>query len=200
MGSAPQVVWADGRCGRAKARTRTSGDALKDDSNLRCAVVTDVRRKVMRRARCVHSGGQQRSDFRRGRGQGGGCTLSAVLLLPLVLVLCTMGLQAALWNHATASSRTIVRQELLRAAHGAIPVDELGDVLIRRLEQQTDMSAIHVDIRVGDGVVSGGDTSSALLGNVTVDVSGSVAGLIPLTRAPVRVVEAAPLEGWRPWP
>lgn len=154
----------------------------------------------MRRGRGVHPGGQRRVDAHRCRGQCGGSTLSAVLLLPLVLVLCTMGLQAALWNHATASSRTIVRQELLRAAHGAIPVGELGDVLIRRLEQQTDIGAIHVDIRVDDRAVSDGDASGTSPGHVTVDVSGSVPGLVPLTRAPVRVVEAAPIEGWRPWP
>ncbi|NDH23936.1 MAG: 2-hydroxyhepta-2,4-diene-1,7-dioate isomerase [Actinobacteria bacterium] len=81
-----------------------------------------------------------------------------------------------------------------------VGVDELGDVLIRRLKQHTDMGAIHVDVRVDDGAVSNGDASVASPGHVTVDVSGSVPGLVPLTRAPVRVVEVAPIEGWRPWP
>ena len=139
------------------------------------------------------------------RSDSGGVSLSAVLLLPLVLVLCTAGLQAVLWNHTSAVSRAVVRHELLRVAHGVESPDDARRAVIERLGANTDLNDVMVEIvvtpRGADGIetsLGGATTRGAAV--VTMRVSGSVMGIIPVTRAPVEIVESLPVEGWRPWP
>lgn len=98
-----------------------------------------------------------------------------------------------------------MRHELLRVAHGLEAPDDARRAVIDRLRANTDLSDLVVEIAVTPHRTDGADmplVGAATHGAdvVTMRVSGSVMGIIPVTRASVEIVETLPLEGWRSWP
>lgn len=121
----------------------------------------------------------------RPDGDRGSSSLATVLLTPVFVVVAFMAFQAAMWSHARTEARALARNSAaLVARNGADP----GDVE-RNAESVLggDVNLVDADISiVNDGVL------------VTARITARVPGLIRGTSADIDIVEAVPLEGFRP--
>lgn len=115
----------------------------------------------------------------------GSSSLTTVILTPVFVVIAFMAFQAALWTHARTEARAIARDSAaLVARSGAVP----GDVAASAT------SVLRADTDLVDPVV----TVDADGSTVVVTVTGRAPGIIRGTASRVEVVEALPMEGFRP--
>ena len=115
----------------------------------------------------------------------GSTSLTTVLLTPVFVVVALMAFQAALWTHARTEARVIARNSAGLVARSHADPDDTARGAVRVLEFDTDLEAAAVTIGVAGGLV-------------TARVTGRAPGMIRGTSAGVDVVEAVPLEGFRP--
>jgi len=115
----------------------------------------------------------------------GSSSLTTVILTPVFLVLALMAFQAALWTHARTEARAVARDAAALVARSGGDPAEVASSATSVLRADTDL----VDPIVT--VESNGST-------VVVTVTGRAPGMVRGTASPVRVVEALPLEGFRP--
>jgi hypothetical protein len=121
----------------------------------------------------------------RPDGDRGSSSLATVLLTPVFVVVAFMAFQAAMWSHARTEARALARNSAaLVARNGADP----GDV-VRNAESLLggDVNLVDADI----SIVNDGEL-------VTARITARVPGLIRGTSADIDIVEAVPLEGFRP--
>jgi hypothetical protein len=115
----------------------------------------------------------------------GSTSLTTVLLTPVFVVIALMAFQAALWTHARTEARVIARSSAGLVARGQADPGRTARAAVQVLETDTDLDAASVTIDVEGGLV-------------TARVTGRAPGMIRGTSAGVEVVEAVPLEGFRP--
>jgi len=111
--------------------------------------------------------------------------LTTVLLTPVFLVIAMMAFQAALWTHARTEARVLARNSAALVARSHADAGATEHSALAMLSSDTDIRDPRVDI-----VVSGE--------LVRARISGRAPGMIRGTSASVDVVEAVPLEGFRP--
>lgn len=124
-------------------------------------------------------------DSDRCRRDAGSSTLTTVLLTPVFLVVAMMAFQAAMWNHARAEARAVARESANQVARQGASPEQSERSAQTALSSNADL--VDVDVTV-----------SSAAGWVTVRIVATAPGLISGTRTGVEVVEAVPLEGWRP--
>ncbi len=115
----------------------------------------------------------------------GSTSLTTVLLTPVFLVVALMAFQAALWTHARTEARVIARNSAGLVPRSHADPNDTARAAVEVLESDTDLDAAAVTIDVDRGLV-------------TARVTGRAPGMIRGTSAGVDVVEAVPLEGFRP--
>lgn len=115
-------------------------------------------------------------------GDRGSTTLTTVVLTPVFVVLAFAAFQAAMWSHARTEARVMAREvAVLVAQRGA------DAALVERSAE-----------RNLTGLDRPSVTATVRAGVVRVRVTGSAPGIVRGTSAPVDVVEALPVEGFRP--
>ena len=115
----------------------------------------------------------------------GSTSLTTVLLTPVFVVVALMAFQAALWTHARTEARVIARNSAGLVARSHADPGDTERAAVQVLESDTDLDAASVRIDVEGGLV-------------TARVTGRAPGMLRGTSADVDVVEAVPLEGFRP--
>lgn len=111
--------------------------------------------------------------------------MTTVILAPVFVVLAFMAFQAALWTHARTEARAVARDSAAMVARGGAHPASVAASAASVLRSDTDL----VDPVVT--VDSDGRT-------VVVIVTGRAPGIIRGTASPVEVIEALPVEGFRP--
>ncbi len=115
----------------------------------------------------------------------GSTTLTTVLLTPVFLVIALTAFQAALWTHARTEARVLARNSAALVARSHADAGATEQSALAMLRTDTDIRDPGVDIDV---------TGDVVLARIT----GRAPGMIRGTSAPVDVVEAVPLERFRP--
>jgi Flp pilus assembly protein TadG len=115
----------------------------------------------------------------------GSTSLTTVLLTPVFVVVALMAFQAALWTHARTEARVIARNSAGLVARSQADPDDTARTAVEVLAADTDLDGASVRIDVTGGLV-------------TARVTGRAPGMIRGTSAGIDVVEAVPLEGFRP--
>jgi hypothetical protein len=123
-------------------------------------------------------------DVPRDRGSS---SLTTVLLTPVFVVIAFAAFQAAMWSHARTEARFVARDTAAQVARGGVPAATAARDAEEVLRRDTDLSAPSVDIR---------DDPTGRF--VTVTVTGRAPGIIRGTSTSVEIVEAVPIEGFRP--
>ena len=135
------------------------------------------------------NGSRPRARCHRMHGDRGAATsLSIALTVPVFCVLATMAVQAALWGHARTEARVAARETAVLVARRELDTESAAGALRRVISADSgvdDLSSLRIDIVEQESTVS-------------VRVSGRVPGLVHGLSAPIDVVEAMPIEGWRP--
>lgn len=121
----------------------------------------------------------------RARGDAGSTSLTTVLLTPVFVVIAFAAFQAALWSHARTEARVMAREVAVLVAQRGRDADAIEDSAERNLENDSLIS--DADIMI---------TSDATF--VVVRITGDAPGILRGTSAGVDVVEALPVEGFRP--
>lgn len=115
----------------------------------------------------------------------GSTTLTTVMLTPVFVVIAFAAFQAAMWTHARTEARSVARDAAaLVARNGQDPaaVESSAEATLRA---SADLERPDVEITPqGQFVV--------------VRVTGRAPGIIRGTSSPIEVVEAMPIEGFRP--
>ncbi len=122
---------------------------------------------------------------RNADGDVGSTTLTTVLLTPVFVVVGFMAFQAALWSHARTEARVIARNSAALVARSNADPDDAARSAAAILAADTDLTAAAVTVDVSDGLV-------------IARVTGSAPGMIRGTSAQVAIVEAVPVEQFRP--
>jgi hypothetical protein len=115
----------------------------------------------------------------------GSTSLIVVLLTPVFVVLAMMAFQAALWTHARTEARVIARDTAAMVARRHVAVDEAQRSATAVLLADTDLASPQVSIDVSGDLV-------------TATITGRAPGMIRGMSVDVEVVEAVPVEGFRP--
>lgn len=120
-----------------------------------------------------------------GASDRGSTSLTTVILAPVFVVIAFMAFQAALWTHARTEARSIARDSaVLVARNGAAP---------------SSVAASAEGVLAADTDLADPDVSIESRGRqVVVTVTGRAPGIIRGTSSRVSVVEALPIEGFRP--
>lgn len=131
----------------------------------------------------------RKSPLRAGRrcGQRGAATVELVLATPLLLLLLALGLQGALWIHASHVAKAVTTQavEATRVDGGTIRQGETtAAALISQLGSDLLLDP-QVTVTRGNGVA-----------RVEMDATAPV--IIPGLRLPIRASAQAPIEQFRP--
>jgi hypothetical protein len=115
----------------------------------------------------------------------GSTSLTTVLLTPVFVVIAFMAFQAAMWTHARTEARVMARNSaaLVARSHADPAATERSAAAM--LAADTDLAEPVVTIDVEQEVV-------------TARITGRAPGIIRGTSSRVDVVEAVPLEGFRP--
>ena len=103
----------------------------------------------------------------------------------MFVVVGFMAFQAALWSHARTEARVIARNSAALVARSNADPDDAARSAAAILSADTDLTAAVVTVDVSDGLV-------------VARVTGSAPGMIRGTSARVVVVEAVPVEEFRP--
>jgi hypothetical protein len=120
------------------------------------------------------------------RGQDLGSTsLTTVLLTPVFVVIAFAAFQAAMWTHARTEARALARDAASLVARNGQPADLVEASATAVLEADSLLTNPAIDI----------DMQGSL---VVVTVTGQAPGIVRGTSSAVVVVEALPLEGFRP--
>lgn len=115
----------------------------------------------------------------------GSTTLTTVLLTPVFLVIALMAFQAALWTHARTEARVLARNSAALVARSRADAGATEQSALAMLRSDTDIRDPRVDIVVTGDLVRA-------------RITGRAPGMIRGTSSGVDVVEAVPLEGFRP--
>ena len=115
----------------------------------------------------------------------GSATLATVVLTPVFIVVALAAFQAALWTHARTESRAIARDAAVLVARAGEPADAVEASAQQLLDDEVRLIDSEIDI----------DDGSTL---VTVTVRGSAPGMFRWMATGFEVVEAVPVEGFRP--
>lgn len=117
----------------------------------------------------------------------GSSSLTTVLLTPVFVVIAFAAFQAAMWSHARTEARFVARDTAGQVARGGVAPRTAARDAEEVLRRDTDLASPAVDIRT--------DPTGRF---VTVTVTGRAPGIIRGTSTPVEIVEALPIEGFRP--
>jgi len=115
-----------------------------------------------------------------GRDRGS-TTLTTVVLTPVFVVLAFAGFQAAMWSHARTEARVMAREVAVLVAQRGRDAELIARSAERNLTGLDDAEVV----------------VSVTGGTVRVRVTGDAPGMVRGTSAPVDVVEALPIEGFR---
>ena len=115
----------------------------------------------------------------------GSTSLTTVLLTPVFVAIAFMAFQAALWSHARTEARVLARNGAALVARSHADAAATEQSTLAMLYSDTDVRDPRVDIIVSGDVV-------------TARISGRAPGMIRGTSSAVDVVEAVPLEAFRP--
>jgi len=121
----------------------------------------------------------------RSRVDRGSTSLTTALLTPVFVAIAFMAFQAALWSHARTEARVLARNGAALVARSHADASATERSTLAMLHSDTDVRDPRVDIVVSGDVV-------------TARISGRAPGMIRGTSSTVDVVEAVPLEGFRP--
>ncbi|MDJ0767999.1 MAG: pilus assembly protein [Ilumatobacter sp.] len=117
----------------------------------------------------------------------GSTSLTTVLLTPVFIVIAFAAFQAAMWSHARTEARFIARDTAAQVARGGVPTDAAEAAAEQVLRADTDIGAPDIRIETDPGGTF-----------VTVTVTGRAPGIIRGTSTDLTVVEAVPIEAFRP--
>jgi hypothetical protein len=117
----------------------------------------------------------------------GSTSLTTVLLTPVFVVIAFAAFQAAMWSHARTEARFVARDTAAQVARGGVPSADAALAAEAVLETDTDLGAPDVAIATDPGGTF-----------VTVTVTGRAPGIIRGTSTRISIVEAVPIEGFRP--
>ena len=115
----------------------------------------------------------------------GSTSLTTVLLTPVFVVIAFAAFQAAMWSHARTEARVVARDSAALVARSDVSEAAATESASAILRADTDLRDPVVDVSSNGRFV-------------TVTITGRAPGIIRGTSVPVEIVEAVPVEGFRP--
>jgi Flp pilus assembly protein TadG len=115
----------------------------------------------------------------------GSTTLTTVMLTPVFVVIAFAAFQASMWTHARTEARAVARDAAALVARNGQDPTTVEASAEATLQAGADLGQPDVEI-----------TAQGQL--VVVRVTGRAPGIIRGTSRPIEVVEAMPIEGFRP--
>lgn len=120
-----------------------------------------------------------------GWSDRGSTSLTTVLLTPVFVVIAFAAFQAAMWSHARTEARVVARDSAALVARSDVSEAAATESATAILRADTDLRDPVVDVSSNGRFV-------------TVTITGRAPGIIRGTSVPVEIVEAVPVEGFRP--
>jgi hypothetical protein len=115
----------------------------------------------------------------------GSASLTTVLLTQVFVVVAFAAFQAAMWTHARTEARALARDAASLVARSGQPVDVVAASAEASLDADSLLTNPAIDVEIRGSIV-------------VVTVTGRAPGIIRGTSSPIAVVEALPIEGFRP--
>jgi hypothetical protein len=115
----------------------------------------------------------------------GSTSLTTVLLTPVFVVIAFAAFQAAMWSHARTEARVVARDSAALVARSDVSEAAATESATAILRADTDLRDPVVDVSSNGRFV-------------TVTITGRAPGIFRSTSVPVEIVEAVPVEGFRP--
>lgn len=121
---------------------------------------------------------------RSTRGDRGTATISTIVLVPVLLVVMTIGVQAALHAHARTEARFIAQEIAALVGRAGLGIEEARSVATGVLVAETDLAEVEVGVVIDAEIV-------------VVTVRARAPGLLRGTSSPIVVHGVVAREGWR---
>ena len=118
------------------------------------------------------------------RGDRGTATISTIVLVPVLLVVMAIGVQAALHTHARTEARFVAQEVAALVGRAGLGIEEARAVATGVLVAETDLAEVEVGVIIDAEIV-------------VVTVRARAPGLVRGTSSPIVVHGVVAREGWR---